>query len=139
MLPPCPPPTDKGGNKGSTRMKKTSCPFVLRKKPSPSSTRKVPETLRCIALASSTTENVSGVLWLCSKEGAEICAPRASKILRSMKRKNRGQDPDIFQEQTVSHWNPMDDNGHWSLGNGRSYCLSTGSTKKMVQVSRRIG
>lgn len=38
ILPPCPPPTDKGEEQGSTtRMKKTPCPFSLRKNPSPSS------------------------------------------------------------------------------------------------------
>lgn len=38
ILPPCPPPTDKRGKQGSTtRMKKTPCPFSLRKNPSPSS------------------------------------------------------------------------------------------------------
>ena len=38
ILPPCPPPTDKGEEQGSTtRMKKTPCPFSLRKNPSPTS------------------------------------------------------------------------------------------------------
>lgn len=43
ILPPRPPPKYKGGKQGSTtRMKKTPCPLVLRKNPSPSSANPPP-------------------------------------------------------------------------------------------------